>query len=138
MATCLPGLLTKRPSGPILGLRLDAFRGAFDLAKQTCLNCGIEFDKKPGKGRHAVFHATSCRKAWNNRRAVRGAELYDIWMLHRYDREAGKEANTLTIMANLARAYHDADEALREGRASYDREAIKRLPLAYGSSGDKR
>lgn len=104
----------------------------------TCLNCGVEFERRKGKGRHAKFHAPACRKEWNNRRMERGAILYDIWMQHRFDRTTAKEQNTLTIMANLARAFRDADNSKRNGRLSWDPLALKRLPLGFGTDGDRR
>jgi hypothetical protein len=70
---------------------------------------------------------------------VRGAELYDLFMGLRYERAAANEDKVWSAMTNLARAYRDADVALRDGRKSWDlRDAFQRLPLAYGKAGDKR
>jgi hypothetical protein len=49
--------------------------------KKTCDECAEEFTSKK---REARFCCTACRKTYNNRRAVRGAELYDLMMACRY------------------------------------------------------
>ena len=43
----------------------------------ACLECGGEC----GKGE---FCGSACRMAFNNRRKARGAELYDLFMVHRF------------------------------------------------------
>lgn len=105
---------------------------------RICLNCGVEFEAPKGKGAHARFHAASCRKAWNNRRAERGVQLYDLFMELRYNRAAANDEKLWSVMTNLARAFRDADNAKRGGRRSWDSEAAGRVPLAFGRDGDKR
>lgn len=102
----------------------------------TCKECGNSLASvKVG----ATFCCTECRKAFNNRRAQRGAELYDLFMAMRYDRSEASKANTWTVMCNLARAYRDADKFARNGRKSWDlKEAHARLPIHYSEEGDKR
>lgn len=106
------------------------------MAKHTCRECGAPLASVK---RTAVFCGTACRKTWNNRRMVRGAELYDLFMALRYQREDATQAQAFTMLANLARAYHDADVAKRDGRQSWNlREAMQRIPMAYSTDGDKR
>lgn len=101
-----------------------------------CRECGIEI---PAGGKQKFFCTVKHRKMWNNRRAVRGAELYDLFMALRFDREDANKAQLWTVISNLARAYRDADKARRDGRKSWNwREAIARRPLVFGSDGDKR
>lgn len=101
-----------------------------------CRECGIELkDKRKG----AVFCTPAHRKAWNNRRMIRGAELYDLFMERRYNRDTKEAMAALTYMSNLGRAYRDADKAQRNGRQSWNaRETIERLPLAFSTEGDRR
>lgn len=106
------------------------------MSRHECRECGAGL---AGMKRTAVFCSTACRKAWNNRRMVRGAELYDVFMAMRYEREEAKQQQAFTTLANLARAYRDADVAKRAGRQSWSlREALARMPLAYSTEGDKR
>lgn len=105
-------------------------------AKRICRECGCDIGHLK-KG--AVFCSPSHRKAFNNRRMIRGAELYDIVMAIRYEREWASQRNLMTVMSNLARAFRDSDKTLREGRQSWDaKETVARLPLAFGTEGDKR
>jgi hypothetical protein len=102
----------------------------------VCRECGKPLD---GKRKGAVFCGAEHRKTWNNRRMVRGAEMYDLFMANRYEREKANGEKAWTHLTNLARAYRDADIALRDGRQSWNlREALERLPIAYGNQGDKR
>lgn len=104
--------------------------------KRTCRECGKDISHmREG----AAFCGTAHRKAWHNRRMVRGAELYDLVMALRYERDRAKQLGVMTVWANLARAYRDADVALRDGRKSWDiAEALERIPLGFGQTGDKR
>lgn len=107
------------------------------MAKE-CRECG-----KPlaglGLRQGAVFCSTPCRKAWNNRRMVRGQELYDVVMAMRYERDAAKAQQAFSVLANLARAYRDSDMHKRGGRQSWNlNDAMARLPIAFSDEGDKR
>ncbi len=109
------------------------------LSKCThCRECGTELTPEQRK-KGACFCQPAHRKAWNNRRMIRGAELYDLWMERRYARDSKAAQEALTTMSNLGRAYHDADVALRDGRKSWNaQETLARLPLAFGTQGDRR
>lgn len=105
---------------------------------KCCRECGAELAPL-GLRPNASFCCTAHRKEWNNRRAVRGAELYDLLMANRYERDVAKQRGVWTIATNLTRAYRDSDVALRQGRKSWDlNEALDRMPIAYGTDGDKR
>lgn len=105
---------------------------------KCCRECGKDLAPL-GLRPNAVFCSTEHRKAWNNRRAVRGAELYDLLMANRYERDTAKAKGVWTIATNLTRAYRDSDVAMRDGRKSWDLgEALARMPIAYGTEGDKR
>ncbi|CAM5767063.1 hypothetical protein [Bosea minatitlanensis] len=102
-----------------------------------CLECGEPFQSVEA---HAEFCCAAHRKAWNNRRMVRGAQLYDLWMMVRYERGLARLKGLRNLMSNLSRAYRDADRSLRNGRRSWRRcsDALGAIPMAYGSEGDGR
>jgi hypothetical protein len=102
---------------------------------KTCQDCGDSFQTD---AREARFCSTKCRKEYNNRRAVRGAEMYDLLMTMRFDRGLAKDEQLWTHVCNLAAAYRNSDKAKRAGRKSWDPQAFRDLPLAYSDEGDKR
>lgn len=83
-----------------------------------CLECGNAFQRG---ARLAEFCSRKCVRDWNNRRAVRGAELYDLLMVTRFDRQAATENKVWRTINRLAGRYRDEDKARREGRRSWRR-----------------
>lgn len=107
------------------------------IATGQCRECGCEL-RPLGLKVGAVFCTPVHRKAWNNRRMQRGAELYDIWMANNYERDLRSEG-LMSIISSLARAYRDSDKHKRDGRKSWDaKETLARLPMTFGNEGDKR
>lgn len=107
------------------------------MAKMKCCQeCGAEFEAKRGK----LFCSSPCRMKFNNRRRDRGAELYDLMMANRFERDRANGKNLLTLMSSLASAYRDADKTLRNGRFSWADldEVLNGIPMAFGRNGDKR
>lgn len=103
---------------------------------RCCAECSEEFTTNR---REAEFCGDKCRKAYNNRRAVRGAELYDLVMTMRFDRGHAKDEAVWSQICSLASAYNTSDKNLRGGRKSYNKNAHKDLPLTYCmTSGDGR
>lgn len=101
-----------------------------------CRECGTKFAAKRST---MVFCCADCRKAWNNRRMIRGGELYDFIMADQYERDKRSELELRAMVSRLARAYRDADKALRDGRKSWDvTEAFLRIPLGFSDEGDRR
>jgi len=84
-------------------------------APSVCLECGGPL---PAAG-EAIFCASTCRAAFNNRRAKRGAELYDLYMAHRFDRAAATDAKVISLMNRLASNYRRQDQDQRAGRRSW-------------------
>lgn len=78
----------------------------------ACLECGSRTDGFD-------FCGGAHRKAWNNRRMVRGAELYDLFMALRYDRAAAVKLRVWKALCRLGVKYRDEDYAERAGRASW-------------------
>ena len=84
-------------------------------AIQTCRECGNEFESP----RESQFCGTKCRKAFNNRRATRGAVLYDMMMEHRYNRASGDASEVRGAMYALVAEWRAEDREQRAGRTSW-------------------
>ena len=82
--------------------------------QQHCQECGEPFTAKK---HHAKFCSTSCRKTWNNRRAMRGAQLYDAVMAMRYDRKKAKALAKKIKVGKSGRTISDADRKKVKGMA---------------------
>lgn len=104
-----------------------------------CLECGTEFS---GKGE---FCSNACRHAFNNRRKARGAELYDLYMAHRFERKEAQEQRVFQAINRLASNWRQEDLARRAGRRSWRRIAdvlVERIYLraisTYDGTGRRR
>lgn len=83
----------------------------------ACLECGDPFERASGR----EFCAPKCRKDWNNRRMKRGAELYDLYMAHRFDRSTALELRVFQAINRMASNFRLEDRAERAGRQSWRR-----------------
>ena len=82
--------------------------------KRTCQECG---DKYAATKSSSKFCSTGCRKIFNNRRAQRGALMYDAFMGMRYDRKAAKEAGIdYTFMCRIGEMFNAEDKGRRTYR----------------------
>lgn len=101
------------------------------LPLNGCRECG---------GRCArLFCSMDCRRVWHNRRKSRGADMYDLVMALRYERDTAKADSAWTVLCNVARAAREADVAARGGRQSWNlQECLARLPAAFSDEGDGR
>ena len=81
----------------------------------ACLECG---EPVPGKG---DFCSAACRHGFNNRRKARGAELYDLYMAHRFERKEAQELRVLQAMNRLASNWRRQDREQRGARRSWRR-----------------
>ena len=80
-----------------------------------CQECGHPIEKRLAWRR---FCNAYCRKAWNNRRATRGAQLYDVFMNMRHERATAKLLRFWSLACAMATAWkHEDREA---GRRSYN------------------
>ena len=77
-----------------------------------CLECGAMIVVQG-------FCCTECRKTWNNRRAVRGAQLYDLFMAARFDRPVAKALKVWRYLAHFASQFREEDRIERAGRRSW-------------------
>ena len=84
------------------------------MAKKICAECGSEFHSKQGGARYC---STACRKAFNNRRMVRGAQLYDAFMAIRYDREIAAELGCdRTFLSRMGEMFRREDVQSGKGK----------------------
>lgn len=83
---------------------------------RCCNECGASYTPHRCD---ELFCSTKCRKDWNNRAMVRGAELYHFFMAHRYERDAAKEIGAMGFMTQIAQRWHDQDKTKRAGRKTW-------------------
>lgn len=102
-----PDRLVARPKGPRTRAR----------APRPCLECGDPVHQP--STRPIDFCCGRCRKNWNNRRMLRGAEVYDLFMSLRYEREAAKKDGVWTTLTRLAQHFREADLRERDGRRTW-------------------
>jgi hypothetical protein len=84
----------------------------------ACLECGKSFGRS---NRVAEFCGTPCRKAWNNRRMTRGAEIYDLFMMTRYERGIATKYGLWALICALALRFYQEDARDRGGRRSWQK-----------------
>lgn len=75
--------------------------------------------ERPANGRSKDFCSDTCRHRFNNRRRVRGADLYDLKMAERYERDDAGELNLLSKMNRLCASWREEDRQRRGGRRSW-------------------
>jgi hypothetical protein len=81
----------------------------------SCLECGGPRETK----RRAQFCCSACRVAWTNRRKMRGAEFYDLWMAIRFEREEAAALGLMQAMNRLASICRQEDHVQRASRQSW-------------------
>ena len=79
----------------------------------ACLECGKDHRSK------GDFCSTACRTDFNNRRKARGAELYDLYMAHRFERPRARVLRVFQAINRLASNYRQEDNRDRAGRKSW-------------------
>jgi ribosomal protein S27AE len=99
-------------------LRLGSFAGEAVMAnRRICRECGSSFIARHGS---REFCRASCRRAFHNRKASRGAILYDFLMAWRIDRLAFEAAGGRTLLSRMVAAFRADDSRHRAGRKSWD------------------
>jgi hypothetical protein len=110
--------------------------------EHECRECG-----KATVNGAAFCRGHVCRTAWHNRRKARGAEVLDLLQEHASLPRSGKAGEAVAkrrgeLLSQIGRvlsAYRAADVAMRDGLPSWNAdEALARIPLAYGRTGDGR
>lgn len=84
--------------------------------RRACLECGGVW---LARRREAEFCSSPCRTAFHNRRKERGAELYDLLMLHRFERATAKDMGAQSLINRMASVWREEDRARRAGRRSW-------------------
>ncbi len=106
-------LISAASPEPPHSMRLDACR--------TCQECGSSFAALRD---HGAFCGVACRKAFNNRRAMRGAFFYDLYMHFRFARPEARRLNVFAALNRLASVFRAEDVAARAGRVSWQSPAV--------------
>ena len=78
--------------------------------KVKCRECGGPVEQTSVRER--VFCQTKCRDKWNNRRRIRGAELYDLFMHMRYSRGIARVHGMWALACRMASHWRAEDERL--------------------------
>jgi hypothetical protein len=87
------------------------------MASCCCRECGATvFAARSTR----EFCDAACRRAFHNRKAIRGAVAYDFLMAWRVNREAFEAAGGRTLLTRLVAAFRAEDERDRGGRQSWD------------------
>jgi hypothetical protein len=89
---------------------------------RDCLECGDAFQtpaRTPG-----LFCSVTHKRDFQNRRQQRGAQLYDLLMVTRYDHEAvakmkAQGISLFTLLYRMAADFRDEDHEKRKGRRSW-------------------
>lgn len=102
---------------PALALHLVATDGRAVGTQGCCRECGHPFI---GKRTTKEFCSAACRRAYNNRKATRGALIYDLVMTWRFDRSEGKDAVARKLLGQAASMFKMEDDSERAGRRSWD------------------
>lgn len=96
------------------------------IFSRTCCECGSKFETVRTE---AEFCGTPCRKTYNNRRAMRGAEIYDIAMAWRFGDGEGRINEARDLLCALLSGYNEQDKESRPGRRSYGKYRVIKLNL---------
>lgn len=96
------------------------------LFTKCCCECNGVFQSVV---RSAEFCSTACRKTYNNRRAVRGAEIYDIAMAWRFGDGEGRINEARDLLCALLSGYNEEDKKSRPGRRSYGKYSVIKAGL---------
>lgn len=87
--------------------------------QRCCSECGGEFTAQVGRGGFAEFCSDACRSAFKNRRALRGAAIYDLFMTLRYERSVARKLHVWRQLCRLAMDFRLEDHQQRAGRKSW-------------------
>jgi hypothetical protein len=98
------------------------------IITQCCRECGDRLSTS------REFCNGKCRSAFHNRRKQRGADLYDLVMSHRFEREDAKEQGAWSLLCRMASNFRQEDHEKRAGRKSWEPvAAVKRRHPQHGA-----
>lgn len=84
---------------------------------RDCLECGGPIARTAGVKKE--FCCAACRKSFGNRRAMRGALIYDLFMATRYEREKAAKLDLWTMLCRAGLQFRQEDDRRRNGRRSW-------------------
>jgi hypothetical protein len=87
------------------------------LKQKVCRECGAAYEAQRTT---REFCGTACRKAFHNRAALRGVDLFHLFMSMRFDRANAEAEGVWSLMCRLAASYKEQDHRERDGRKSFD------------------
>lgn len=101
--------------------------------QRTCEECGTPYGSSEA---HSQFCGTQCRRDFNNRRATRGAELYDLFMELRFNRKGAQKMGVWRLLCRMAMHFRDEDHQARAGRKSWRpaRSVLEKRPYLYATT----
>lgn len=86
----------------------------------TCRECGVATAAGCGEHRRdAKFCSIPCKTKWNNRKKTRGADIYELWMAMRYERDEAKRLGLWGELCRLSEGWYQEDQRERGGRKTY-------------------
>ena len=103
-------------------LRLNSKKPA-KVMTGTCSECGAVYQAQRTT---REFCSSSCRQVFNNRKATRGAAIYDLAMQWRADRS---DKAALSLLCQLLAQFKDEDD--RAGRRSWDHSGAVKARKPY-------
>jgi hypothetical protein len=93
----------------------SAPRGTLGTGR-VCRECGKGIPARHGR----EFCTDICRRSFHNRKAQRGALLFDVLMALRFDRSRAKDHAALSLLCRMASAFRAQDVNERGARRSWD------------------
>jgi len=84
--------------------------------RRTCPECGELFRTDQCA---RAFCCEAHKKAFNNRRMLRGAVVYDLFMCLRFDRRLATAMHVWKLLCRLTAAFREEDVERRSGRKSW-------------------
>src|SRR6266446_3597932 len=82
------------------------------LKQKKCRECGGAYMAQRAT---REFCRSACRKAFQNRVALRGVDLFHLFMSMRFDRANAEAEGVWSLMCRLAASYKEQDDRERGG-----------------------
>lgn len=96
-------------------------------SQRLCMECGEPVPASIS-GPQRKFCCDAHRKAFNNRRMTRGAELFDRYMAMRYQRST--HSGMIAVMNQMCLNWRETDKRERDGRRSWMTPDLDADPVA--------
>ena len=102
--------------------------------KRYCMECGEGYVAATTRSK---FCCLPCNKTFNNRRSMRGAILYDLFMALRFERGLADKLNLWTLVCRQCMFWKMADENTRGDRNTWraPSEVIAERPYLHSITG---